>query len=119
MVTAPPLALKTYIDERLPSPIRFRNRHDPSVQRSLAAAYLADHGRWDAALEQYCSADVAAQARIFDYLFRKLAGAERYSEARIVARTLIEAAVHDNAPGQYADQAAVARFYLQLLGTGR
>jgi radical SAM superfamily enzyme YgiQ (UPF0313 family) len=115
----PPLTLKAHIDERLSAPIQFHNRFDPSMRQGLAVAYLADHGRWNEALEAYCRADLAAQARIFDYLFRRLAEEERYSQARLVARTMIDAAACDQDSPRYADQAAVARYYLQLLGSGR
>jgi hypothetical protein len=114
----PPLALKAYIDERLEDPIQFHNRCDPSMRQGLAAVYLADHGRWDEALKAYCHADLAAQARIFDYLFRKLSGENKVSQARIVARALIDAAARADDPCRYADQAAVARYYLQLLEAG-
>ncbi|MCF8052940.1 MAG: B12-binding domain-containing radical SAM protein [Desulfobacterales bacterium] len=114
----PPLALKAYIDERLPAPIQFHNRCDSSMRQGLAAVYLADHGRWDEALQAYCHADLAAQARIFDYLFRKLAGEKRVSQARHVASTMIDAAARAGDPCRCADQASVARYYLQLLGAG-
>jgi len=110
-----PFKLKQYIEEGLGYAIPYVNRYDQGSDRSLAIAYMADKGKWEEAVSIFSKSSLAARSRIYDYLFRKQTGAGRVDEARIVSLNLLRA-ISEDGSGEYAEQASLARFYLNCLG---
>ncbi|MDD2389077.1 MAG: radical SAM protein [Desulfobacterales bacterium] len=110
-----PLALKSYIDKALPSPMAFGNRIDTRMHQHLSVAYLADQGLWSQAVKKFLACDIPAQTTIYDYLFKKLTENNRLKSAQTISEQLLKN-IFQNAPqGQYDDQVRVIQHYLSLL----
>jgi hypothetical protein len=110
-----PFKLKQYIEDGLGYVIAYENRYDPAAQRSLAVAYMADQGRWwEEAASTFMGSSLPARLRIYDYFFRKLTGAGRIHEARIVSENLL-AAMQQDAGGDYREESSLIQFYLNCL----
>lgn len=111
-----PFKLKQYIEKGLGYAIPYENRYDETVVRSLAIAYIADQERWGEVIPKFIESDLPVRSQIYDYLFRRLTGAGRIDDARVVSETLLSAIGKDNKDLRYRDQMELIRFYLSLLG---
>ena len=111
-----PFKLKQYIEKGLGYAIAYENRYDEITTRSLAIAYMADQGRWKEVVWKFMENDLPACSRIYDYLFRKLTGAGRIDEARVISENLLSAIQEDKKGDDYRDQVGLIRFYLSCLG---
>jgi len=110
-----PFKLKQYIEKGLGYAIPYENRYDETVVRSLAIAYIADQERWGEVIPKFIESDLPVRSQIYDYLFRRLTGAGRIDDARVVSETLLSAIGKDNKDLRYRDQMELIRFYLSLL----
>jgi len=111
-----PFKLKQYIEKGLGYAIPYENRYDDTVVRSLAIAYMADQRRWGEVISKFADSDLPVRSQIYEYLFRRLTGAGRIDDARVVSETLLSAIGKDNKDLRYRDQMELIRFYLSLLG---
>jgi radical SAM superfamily enzyme YgiQ (UPF0313 family) len=111
-----PVKLKEYIEKTSDYPIAYDNRYDEMRFRSLALSYLADQGRWEEATSLFFKSDLSVQSSIYEYFFRKLTGAGRVIDAKLVSENLLLAIQDNGAPPHYKDQVNLARFYLSCLG---
>jgi len=109
-----PFNLKKYIEKGLGYAIAYDNRYDPAAGQSLGMAYMADQERWDKVVSTFLDSSIPACLRIYDYLFRKLTGAGRIHEARIVSENLL-AVLEADSGGEYREQMALIQFYLNCL----
>ena len=55
------------------------------------------------------------KSNIYNYLFRKMTGAERVDGARAISEKLLAAIQENDESGQYQDQTDIIRFYLNCL----
>ncbi len=60
--------------------------------------------------------DLPVRSQIYDYLFRRLTGAGKIDDARVVSENLLSAIEEDNKDLRHRDQMELIRFYLSLLG---
>jgi radical SAM superfamily enzyme YgiQ (UPF0313 family) len=111
-----PVKLKEYIERSSAYPIAYDNCYDEMRFRSLALSYLADQGRWEEAMSLFFKSDLSVQSSIYEYLFRKLTGAGRVDDAKLVSENLLLAIQDNGAPPHYKDQTDLIRFYLSCLG---
>ena len=111
-----PFKLKEYVEKGLGYTIPYENRYDETAVRSLAIAYTADQGRWGEAISRFAESDLPARSQIYDYLFRRLTGAGRIDDARVISEDLLSAIGKDSKGLRYHDQMELIRFYLSLLG---
>jgi len=109
-----PFRLKQYIEERLGYAIAYDNRYDPAAQRSLALAYLTDQGRWEDVVSLFMESSVSSRLAIYDYLFRRLTGAGRAADARIISENLLAALAADPG-GDDRERMSLIQFYLSCL----
>jgi len=109
-----PLQLKSMIEERLGFAIAYANRCEPAAQHSLGVAYLLDQGRWEAAVSLFMEGGLASQLAGYDYLFRRLAGSGRSTEARTISENVL-AALEGEGEGPFCEWAPRIRFYLSCL----
>lgn len=111
-----PFKLKQHVEKGLGYAIPYENRYDETAVRSLAIAYMADQGRWGEVISRFAESDLPARSQIYDYLFRKLTGAGRIDDARVISENLLSAIGEDSKGLRYHDQMELVRFYLSLLG---
>lgn len=111
-----PFKLKQYIEKGLGYAIPYENRYDETAVRSLAIAYMADQGRWGEVISRFKESDLPVRSQIYDYLFRRLTGAGRIDDAKVVSENLLSAIGKDNKDLRYRDRMELIRFYLSLLG---
>jgi len=108
------LKLKQYIEKGLGYAIPYENRYDETVVRSLAIAYIADQERWGEVIPKFIESDLPVRSQIYDYLFRRLTGAGRIDDARVVSETLLSAIGKDNKDLRYRDQMELIRFLFEF-----
>jgi len=113
-VPAPPLELKGYVDARVPSPMRFDNELSESLRARLAVGYLADHGRYVEAYEEFLSLSLPDKSAVFDYFFRLLANSGHAGTACLAAENLRQVIDESDSPA-FRDQAGVIDYYLAIL----
>ena len=111
-----PFKLKQHIEKALGYAITYENRYDETVVRSLAIAYMTDQGRWGEVISKFTESDLPVRSQIYDYLFRRLTGAGRIVDARVVSENLLSSIEKDSKDLRYRDQMNLIRYYLSLLG---
>lgn len=111
-----PVKLKKYIEKSSGHPIAYDNCYDEMRFRSLALSYLADQARWEEATSLFFKSDLSVQSSIYEYFFRKLTGAGRVGDAKLISEDLLLAIQDSGAPSLYRDQTDLIRFYLSCLG---
>ncbi|MBW1780136.1 MAG: radical SAM protein [Deltaproteobacteria bacterium] len=111
-----PLKLKQHIEKGLGYSIAYENRYDAISTRSLAVAYLADQERWEEAVSRFRNSGLAVRSKIYDYFFRRLTGAGRMKDARLVSENLLSAIQEGKEGDDYREQAPLIQFYLNCLG---
>ncbi len=110
-----PFKLKKTIEKGLGYAIAYENRCDPVVLRSLALAHMVDKGQWDKAVSTFMESRLPVRSWIYDYIFRKLTGAGRVGDARIVSENLL-AAIREEGGNHHDEQTSLIQFYLNCLG---
>lgn len=111
-----PFKLKQHIEKALGYAIPYENRYDETTVRSLAIAYIADQGQWGEVIPKFVESDLPVRSQIYDYLFKRLTGAGKIDDARVVSENLLSAIGKENKDHRYRDQVELIRFYLSLLG---
>lgn len=111
---ASPFEVHEYVKAVFPELLCYHNRYDETTHECLAIGYLSDQALWDDAIERFMQSEVAVQASIYDYLFKKLLHAKRQNNARTISRTFLENL--DRGGGRVdPGQADIVRFYLNCL----
>ena len=73
---------------------------------------------WEDAVSLFIQSNVAVQAGVYDYLFKRAVQAEREGDARAISLAFLGNV--ENAKGDVDQaQADIARFYLSCLGQGQ
>ena len=111
-----PFKLKQHIEEAFGYTITYENRYDETAAQSLAIAYMADQERWDEVITKFIQSDLPVRSQIYDYLFRRLTGAGRIDNVRVISENLLSAIQENKEDLRYRDQMELLRFYLSLLG---
>ncbi len=115
---ASPFEVREYVKGVFPELLCYQNRYDDTAHRRLAICYLSDQAMWEDAVSLFIQSNVAVQAGVYDYLFKRAVQAEREDDARAISLAFlgnIENAKGDVDPAQ----ADIARFYLSCLGQGQ
>ena len=65
---------------------------------------MADQGQWGEVIPKFVESDLPVRSQINDYLFKRLTGAGRIDDARVVSENLLSAIGKDNKDLRYRDQ---------------
>ena len=111
---ASPFEVHEYIRKAFPNTLCYDKQYDAATHQQLAIGCLSDHGLWEDAIDRFMESEVAVQASIYDYLFKKLLHAKRQDDARVISSTLLENIERSEGAIDPA-QGDVVRFYLNSL----
>ena len=115
---ASPFEVHEYVKGFFPELLCYQSRYDDTTHRRLAICYLSDQAMWEDAVSLFIQSNVAVQAGVYDYLFKRAVQAEREGDARAISLAFLGNV--ENAKGDVDQaQADIARFYLSCLGQGQ
>jgi radical SAM superfamily enzyme YgiQ (UPF0313 family) len=109
----PPLELKAFVDELVPSPMRFANELSETRRGLLAVGYLADHGRFKEAYDAWLALDLPGRAAAFERFGRIMANAG-YPDAAAQAAASLRQAILESGDPELRQGLGIVEHYLML-----